>query len=495
MRIPRYACGLSFVALLAIYFYSPAHAEDTALPGKWMPKKTLFPEEAVEEAAPAAPAAPKAVEPLRYTWMLPRTVIDMTIVYTFDSCSDTDKGAEMHIKITPTLVARAIPDTSVGRLGINPNDLIAFWSDKSISLQTFGGSHILNSIGSAPANQAGQIIANILGGVTKLVAVGFGVPAVAAAPPAGPAVAAAVSKCGTAKKTKDDLNNLKTKIKSLQADLENGVGDATQKKDAIEALQTEMTSLQTDLTLTVKKTIDPGFSPIEINTNTENSKKPNSIDKTGKIAAFDLSDRQLKKAQWYNDVKDISKDERSRLQVNVYLDFPYADVPVKLSGAAYQQTSIDDGYIYRAVAYIPVLVWLGSKPMDAALSTQPPDDTAPPAGAPVQLIAPQRVAFAQYGVQQTLPLSPQAFQNLTWSVTFLENGEVTNASFVSKASGVNASSFLGTVASNVNSIATEERSAASPENQAVALQGQADLIYQSRRLALCQANPAGCPSK
>jgi hypothetical protein len=483
----------SIVAISVVLSCSPAAAEESPSQAQWALKRTLFPADVeADVAAAAAAAAAATAPPLRYSWMLPRTVIDMTIVYKFENCVDTDKGAQLHIKITPTLATRGIPDTFVGRLGIDPNDLTSFWNDKSISLQTFGGSHILNSIGSAPANQTAQIVSNILGGVTKLVAVGLGVPAVAAAPAAA---AASHSQCGTAQKIKAAVDSIKDKIKALQTDLLNGAGDAIQKKDAIEALQNELTSLQTELTLTVKKTIDPGFSPIEINTDTPNSKKPNSIDAAGRIAAFDLSDFQITKTNWYKDIKDVTQTERSRLQVNVYLDFGNADVKINPSGAKYDQTIVHNGSIYRTVAYIPVLTWLGEKPTDAGSSTQPPDDIAEPAGPPVQLIPPQRAAFAQYGIEQTLPLSPQAFQKLTWSVTFLENGEVTSASFVSQASGVNASSFLGATASAANSIATEQRGAASPQNQALAIQGQADLIYETQRLAMCHANPAKCPSK
>lgn len=264
----------SIVSLLVVFSCWPVAAEDAPSQAQWTLKKTLFPAEVEAEAAAAAAAA-GAAPPLRYSWMLPRTVIDATIVYKFESCVDTAKGAQLHIKITPTLATRGIADKFVGRMGIDPNDLTSIWSDKSISLQTFGGSHILNSIGSSPTDQTAQIVSNILGGVTKLVAVGLGVPAVGAAE--GPA-AASPSQCGTAQKTKAAVDTIKAKVKALQTDVLNGVGDARQKKDAIDALQNEITSLQTELTLTVKKTIDPGFSPIEVNSDTPNSAKPSPID-------------------------------------------------------------------------------------------------------------------------------------------------------------------------------------------------------------------------
>jgi hypothetical protein len=102
---------------------------------------------------------------------------------------------------------------------------------------------------------------------------------------------------------------------------------------------------------------------------------------------------------------------------------------------------------------------------------------------------------SQFGVQRTLPFSASAFKNLQWSVSFLENREVTNGSFSSKATGVGAAVLFGTTA---NSIATEQRSAenaGNPSGEANALQGQADLIFQTHRLEICQATPANCPSK
>ena len=310
-------CVSPIVAVLAIGLHSPSFAADTDSQAQWMPPNTF--------------SAAEATEPvLRFSWMLPRTVIDITIVYAFEGCADSDKGAELRIKITPTLVPRAIPDTSIGRLGINPNDLVSFWNDKSVSLQTFAGSHILNSIGSAPASQVGQIAANILGGITKLAAVGLGV---AAAAPAAIPPSAAVSKCGTAKNTKAEIDNFKSKIRSLQAEIANGVDEATFKKDTgeIEGMQNLISSVQADLTLSIKKTIDPGVSPIEINSDAETSRPPRDIEITGRVASFDLSDKQLAKLNWYKELRDVSQAERSLLQVNVYLDFDHADAPISSS--------------------------------------------------------------------------------------------------------------------------------------------------------------------
>jgi hypothetical protein len=107
---------------------------------------------------------------------------------------------------------------------------------------------------------------------------------------------------------------------------------------------------------------------------------------------------------------------------------------------------------------------------------------------------PQLIPFGQFGVPQVLPFDAGTFQSLTWQVTFLENGEITTASFSSKASGVNATSFLGSAVSAANQIATENRNATSASSAATALQSQADEIYQTRRLQICQTDPTNCPA-
>ena len=82
----------------------------------------------------------------------------------------------------------------------------------------------------------------------------------------------------------------KDQITQLEKELANGADEQTQKKDttAIQALQTLIADLQRDLTITVKQTIDPGFSPIDLNKNSEQPVEPlehqTAIDKTGLIA-------------------------------------------------------------------------------------------------------------------------------------------------------------------------------------------------------------------
>jgi hypothetical protein len=110
-------------------------------------------------------------------------------------------------------------------------------------------------------------------------------------------------------------------------------------------------------------------------------------------------------------------------------------------------------------------------------------------------VAPKAVPFAQYGFTEKLPITARIFRTISWAVTFNEFGEVTNATFSSKAWGSNATSLFGSAASAASSIAAEQQKAASPSAQAAATQAQADEIYQTQRLALCEAHPASCPSK
>src|ERR1700722_12885489 len=80
---------------------------------------------------------------VKYSWMLPKTVLEATITYNFAGCEDTPRGANVKIKIVPTLVARSISDTHVGRLAFKPaEETQSFWEDRNITLKTFAGSHI-----------------------------------------------------------------------------------------------------------------------------------------------------------------------------------------------------------------------------------------------------------------------------------------------------------------------------------------------------------------
>jgi hypothetical protein len=442
-----------------------------------------------------------AVE-LRYTWMLPKTVIETTIVYTFQDC---DSGSAK-IKIAPTLVSRTLPDLRVGQKSLAPESLQSFSQDKGISLQTFSGSRILNSIGSQPASQTGPIIGNILGGVAKVVAVALGVPPVAAAPGGPPVVPPPTCASGSdsGSGVVKQIEDLKAKIKNFQKELSAGADDATQKKDtaAIQAAQNLITTLQDQLTITVKAAIDPGISPVDLDTSdaisVQKENKDGQVANSGLVAKICPSRSQLEKAKWFGNLDQTFANGRTAceamppLQISVYLDFPNGHSTMYSTDhqGPYAQTLVSEGDQYRDVAYIPVLVWRGEKTLN-----DPPKDKDGLVMGQVLLLPPQTMPFGQFGVSQQLPLSVEAFRLINWAVTFLEDGQITNATFSSKAWGLGVTNLFGSAASAANSIVTEERNATSLSTQATTIQAQADFIYQTQRLEICQTHPTNCPSK
>jgi len=103
--------------------------------------------------------------------MLPKTVLDVTIAYTLRSCKNTEDGAQVDVTIAnPTVTPRYIPDPAVGLKSLDPALLKSFWQDSTITVQTYAGTHVLQSLASSPANQVVTIAGNVITGVTKLAA-------------------------------------------------------------------------------------------------------------------------------------------------------------------------------------------------------------------------------------------------------------------------------------------------------------------------------------
>ena len=201
---------------------------------------------------------------LQFTWMIPKTVIDATIVYTLNSCAKEDSEYKM-FQIAPTLVPRGVPDLRAGERSIITNRLSSFWTDKNLSLQTYLGSRILSNIGSQPTNQTGPIVGSFLGGVAKLVGIALGVAP--ASVPAGPQVARKDLVCGAdAKADLDKIKGLKDKLVVDQVTLASSTDTTVQKTAtaAIQADQSAIISLQSKWSITVKTTIDPGVSPVKV---------------------------------------------------------------------------------------------------------------------------------------------------------------------------------------------------------------------------------------
>jgi hypothetical protein len=447
----------------------------------------------------------------RFTWMLPKTVIDATVVYTFQSC---EKGSPK-IKITPTLVARTLPDPLVGQKQLPTDVLESVWEDRNISLQTFAGSRILNSIGSAPTSQVAQAAGNVLGGIAKIVGIFLGAATTTSTavndttpPPVNP-VCANDPNLKSAQSIAQKISDLKDSITTLQMNLALGVDDATQKKDTatIQAAQALITILQDKLTITIKTTIDPSVGPIQPDPDNDapSSTIPTASDvvpESGLISTICPSKNQLGKENWFSNLDQIfnggDKPKTACLSlfpfltVDVYLDFKNAHSTMfdPDHSGVYTQTSVSADSQYRDVAYIPVEVWRGEKQADTIALTQ---DGALIGNA--LLAPPQFMPFGQFGVAQSLPFNAPNFKSLTWQITFLEDGEITAATFASKATAVSATALFGNAASTASSIAANVSAAGSPSTQATALEAQADLIYQTQRLQLCQTNPVSCPSK
>lgn len=447
---------------------------------------------------------------LRYAYMLPKTLIDANISYTFKGCQENDGFAK--IAITPTLTPRAVPDLFVHQRVFD----ISFFesakvTDRNISLATYSGSRILSSIGSQPTNQTGQIISNILTGATKLLAVGLGT---ASAQSEGSAEISVCTKTKAYELSKD-VEAKQASINGWQELLAQGVNEAGSKQlnAQIAAAQALIAADQEKLTLTVKATLDPGITSAD--KEIEGSTDPTSLDtstraklaRSGVVAHLCPSSEQLGK--WFDSkFTGLSKksavsacDKFPSLDVGIYFDLAAAhSTPWDENGhlknpnqTEFLATQLGPGEVYRDVAYIPVEVWK-AKDKARKCNPNPENDKTDSCQFQTELLAsPQIMPFGQFGVGQALPFDAPIFKSYTWSITFLENGEITKADFTGKASLVPATSSFQTAASAANSIATEMRNASSVSANATALQAQADYIYQSHRLDLCQTSPATCP--
>nr|WP_294548655.1 hypothetical protein [uncultured Rhodopila sp.] len=143
----------------------------------------------------------------------------------------------------------------------------------------------------------------------------------------------------------------------------------------------------------------------------------------------------------------------SDLDVNVYLDFRKANPALSrqcVNGSAtcsHSRVGLAVGDLYREVAFIPLEIYKG--------------DTQDAAAGPENLVFRQVVPFGQFGVSRTLPLSAPLFGKTNWSLTFADNGEITDASFGSAAIGVGATSLLSGAATAASSVEAENLKAAS----------------------------------
>jgi len=421
----------------------------------------------------------------QFSWMLPKTVFDVTATYTLKGCSVTSDGkSSLSMGVAAALTPNAVPDNFAGRLHYSTSDLVQNFKDNSISITTYSGTDILNSLGSTPNDETATVVGNILGGVTKIASIVLGAAAAKKdnALPCPFLVQTLVNEA-------NDLPKQQANLLSLQQQLVAATDDTTQKNvsSEITAVQNLIAQYTKDITFQVTVTVDPGFSPAHV-TDTTSFNNPYNRGGTPKPIPSNGLVSQITPtlpSSWLADpINNPSPLSSGTLDVFVYLDFANSNVKVDADpSGTFTPRGIQQYFIYREPTYIPVLVWWGDKNSNG--------NPLPPK----QLMAPQLLPFGQFGQDRQLPFQAGTFESLKWSVTFSQFGEMTSATFTSQAIVTNATNLFQTEASIAGSIAAAVQTANSAETRATALQGQADLIYQQQRLAQCQASPPACTSK
>jgi hypothetical protein len=423
----------------------------------------------------------------QYTWRLPKTTFDATTIYSFSDCHyDAQKKTPvLDLDVSFTLVPHAVADPDIGpvggTLGIPPSKLISFWVDNNVTIKTYPGTHVLQSLGSISTNQAGTIVGNVFSSAVKLAGIGLGVPT---QQPIGPAVAVPAG-CGEAYNMKKEIDQLKAKL------LAGSLSDADQK-----AATARLSTLQDAITVKIVHTIDPGVTPVYFPDDlTEKiSEIPLPIKETGLIAQIKPSEKQLRSAKWFDDnaLKAIFSGENypPDLHVNIYLDLPQAyptppnGCPVDAPAKSLCHVHVKGDALYREVTYIPVEAYRGDLK---------DDDKAHPKRE--NRLFRQTLAFGQFGTPRNLPLSADLFQTINWTIDFNDNGEMSNMVFGSKATGVAASSVLLGASTAASSVAAEIQKAggqASTETQRLqaenaALKAQIDNITYNQQLEQLRA--------
>ena len=400
-----------------------------------------------------------APRPARYTWMLPKTTVNASVQYRLVDCSDSPQ----RIAINPTITLSNTsepdidlgPDFPDGVVSIQTDDLRSFWNDSNLAVKTSSATHILSYLGAQPTSQTGAIVGSLIGSATKLTAVAFGVPAAAA-----PSAAPATPFCGKAKAVLE-------KIRELDAKLEDPAVTTQETKD----IPSQISSLDASLTVAVDAKFFPG-------------KRSAGVDPdSGRTFLGTLKPtlNQLKKTNWFADPVMAQKAlDKKELQVDVYMDLKNAFPANSIKDALHCEEAggkctinsvpVSNGTLFREVAYIPVLAYQAS-------------DYSKP-------ITQKTFPFGQFGAPRSLPVRAGLFEQLTWSLTFSDSGEITEANFTSKATGLALTSFISQASVAANSIATERRAeavAVDPEvtrkqNENTALKAQIDNINYTQQL-------------
>jgi hypothetical protein len=470
-----------------------------------------------------------------FSWLLPKTVIDLSITYQYVSCSFEGNGVTYKVKIVPTIAARGVADYESGWRFQKTSDLTSDWQDRTVTLTTFAGSHILNTVGSHPVGQGAAVIGNILGGIVKIAGIALGTNLTALSlkmsfddllksagitDPNNPPPDKVCDDAPTApgylvRQLKAKILTTETQIAALDtkaatvkkaepqpaapaaADHQSG-GDGNSPDlktltDLLQSLQTLLNQEQAKLAFTIKATIDPGVGytnakktpfgldaapPMEFPPTHKDQDPPyGSVAVDLLVGTLEPTADDVPDITWLSDIHKMNVT--AKLVVTVYMDFKHSLPDRQAKAGFFEPTKVSDetnGLTFRDPAYIPVLVRAGNTN----------DSTS-------QLLANVTLPFAQYGVRNVLLFEGGNFDDKALSLTFSDTGEQTNVSFAGKATAVTATSIFSSAASAASTIASGFRS--QNANEATASQTAADRIYQDNRLQVCLSNPTNCPSK
>lgn len=424
--------------------------------------------------------------------MLPKTVFDVTVSYTFLGCHADTKSLDVAIK--PTLVARSVPDPFIGSRGIKATELASWRGDTQVRITTYPGSHILKSIGAHSVDQTAVILNNVLTGLGKVLGVAKALKGFVAGPD---------DFCGAAQETKNQLREVQSKIAAAQKEVIAATTDEARKLALarLEVYQPILSALavkNAGHTITITATVDPGITGVDVRKELPR-RNPVAIDPNGLIAWMEPTVDELKAHGWIRDSVTTLDTERLKLRVNFYLDFPRTLPEESATNESQPRlptgAPADQGHIYREATYIPIYVYAGKTIGNWA------GVSAPSVGQSSRLvrenkdnellIEPQRMVFAQYGQIMQLQLQARFLQDLEWSISFLENGEITDMNFTSKAAGVAATNALNTALDTVRAVQDANSEVAVLTRANAALKARIDNLSLQQQLDALLAKQGG----
>jgi hypothetical protein len=370
-----------------------------------------------------------------FEWRIPKTVLDTTVTYVYKGCAPDAANpgrVELKTEVSVDIDARGIPDDDpFGDKGspwirVPLSDLQSFWQDRSLTVKK-NADGTLASIASAPTNNVGAIVGSFLTTGAKVAAVVMGVPAAGAAAFGG---SSRHQSCNAVMET-----NL-YRAKALETQIKSGTLTQKQVSDASAQFQ----AVQALLTITEKKTVDPGKTAVE------GGPDGASVGADGRIAV--LRPEQKKLIKWV----DGDPLDMVPFTVTLALDFAEASPPI-LQKCPQSDTCprhlvrIDRETHFREPAYVPVRVKRGG-----VHAENPANRTVEDLGVKVLGDAKggNAIAFAQFGLPRAVPIGAGLFQKFNMSVAFNEFGGLTEQTLASDAVGTRLTSFLSSGAGAAN---------------------------------------------